>query len=75
MQNLGFEPSPPADRGDFIAYSARVWGAVLWTPYGSLDDPFSGPERELVDSRCPPLPDDPFAVFNGTLTARIAGED
>jgi hypothetical protein len=74
MRRLGFQPSPPASREDFIAYSEHVWGSVLWSPYGSLDDPFSGPDRALIDSRCPPLPDDPFAVFNGTLNARISGE-
>jgi hypothetical protein len=74
MRRLGFEPSPPAPRKDFVAYSSHVWGSVLWSPYGRLDDPFSGPDRALVDSHCPPLPDDPFAVFNGTLTARISGE-
>lgn len=74
MQSIGFEPSPAVDREAFIAYSARVWGAALWTPYGRLDDPFAGPEREFVDSRCPPLPDDPFAVFNGTLSSRVNGD-
>ena len=75
MRSIGFEPSPPADRDEFIAYSARVWGSVLWSPYGRFEDPFFGPERTIVDRHCPALPDDPFAVFNGTLTARLLGED
>ncbi len=74
MRALGFEPSPPAPRDEFVTYSARVWGSVLWSPYGRFEDPFFGPERVLVDSHCPPLPDDPFAVFNGTLTLRINGD-
>jgi hypothetical protein len=73
MRSIGFEPSPPPDRDDFIAYSERVWGAVLWSPYGRFEDKYFGPERIAVDQHCPPLPDDPFAVFNGTLTDRIVG--
>jgi hypothetical protein len=75
MRSLGFEPSPPPDRDDFIAYSERVWGAVLWSPYGRFWDKYSGPERTLVDRHCPPLPDEPFAVFNGTLNERLIGEE
>ena len=75
MRSIGFEPSPHPDRDDFVAYSERVWGAVLWSPYGRFEDKYFGPERMVVDQHCPPLPDDPFAVFNGTLTARIIGED
>ena len=75
MRSIGFEPSPYPDRDDFIAYSARVWGAALWTPYGRFTDKYFGPERTVVDQHCPPLPDDPFAVFNGTLGERIIGED
>ena len=75
MRSIGFEPSPYPDRDDFIAYSARVWGAALWTPYGRFTDKYFGPERTVVDQHCPPLPDDPFAVFNGTLGDRIIGEE
>ena len=73
MRSIGFEPSPPPSRDDFIAFSEHVWGAALWTPYGRFTDKFFGPERVVVDRHCPPLPDDPFAVFNGTLTDRIIG--
>jgi hypothetical protein len=75
MRSIGFEPSPHPEREDFIAYSERVWGAVLWSPYGRFSDKFFGPERTIVDLHCPPLPDDPFAVFNGTLGERLTGED
>ncbi len=75
MRSLGFEPSPPPDRDEFVAYSQRVWSAVLWSPYGRFENKYSGPERTVVDRHCPPLPDDPFAVFNGTLSARLLGED
>ena len=74
MRTLGFEASPPAGRDEFVTYSARVWGSSLWSPYGRFEDPFFGPERILVDQHCPPLPDDPFAVFNGTLSQRINGQ-
>lgn len=74
MRSIGFEPSPPPSREDFVAYSAHVWGAVLWSPYGRFEDKYFGPERAVVDQHCPPLPDDPFAVFNGTLGERLIGE-
>jgi hypothetical protein len=75
MKRLGFEPSTPPTREDFIAYSERVRGAVRWSPYNGLDGEFSGPERDLVDRHCPPLPDDPYAVLNGTLAERLLAED
>ena len=75
MRSIGFEPSPSPSRDDFIAYSERVWGAVLWSPYGRFSDKFFGPERTVIDQHCPPLPDDPFAVFNGTLGERLLGGD
>lgn len=75
MRSIGFETSEPPGRDEFIAYSQRVWGAARWSPYDRFQDPFFGPERALVDQFCPPLPDDPFAVFNGTLSERLRGEE
>jgi hypothetical protein len=66
VEELGYKvPAVPA-RSEFVRNAVGRIGRLPWTPYLAMRVE-SEQEKASIDAACPPLPEDPFSLYENAV--------